>query len=201
MKPLQKIGMQKGWIYEVIVSTYGGDEPHSAPMGVWTDDFDALNVEIYTEGATLKNIMELQEFAVNLVNDVTVFYDSLFDRESVEYRDSPNIRAPILLKAPAVIEARLTGLEKRGGRFRVECLPVHIEANGPVNLINRAKATAIESLILATRLPYLGREKVRDALRENHRVVKKVAPGSEYERIVEKLVAAQHGLAADERSG
>ena len=49
MKPLQTIGMKKGWIYEVIVSTYRGNKPHSAPIGVWTDDFVTLKMEIYSD--------------------------------------------------------------------------------------------------------------------------------------------------------
>jgi hypothetical protein len=34
-------------------------------------------MEIYAGGRTLENIMELTDFAVNLVADVTVFYNSL----------------------------------------------------------------------------------------------------------------------------
>ena len=201
MKPLQKIGMQKGWTYEVIVSTFGDDGPHSAPMGVWTDDLAVLSMDIYTDGRTLKNIMDLKELAVNFVDDAVLFHDSLFHCENLEFRDSTNIRAPLLSKAPAVVEAGLLGVEKKGGRFRVHCRPVHIVSSGPVKLINRAEALVVEGLILSTRLPYLGKAKVRDALREYCRVVKKVAPGSEYERIMEELVAALPESSSDERPG
>jgi hypothetical protein len=180
--------MQKSWIYEVIVSTYQGDKPHSAPIGVWTDDFVSLKMEIYSNSSTLKNIMELKDFAVNLVADVTVFYNSLFDRANVEYRDSLNINAPVVKNASAVIEARLKQMENRGNRFRVESTPVNVEVSDPVKLINRAEAIVIESLILATRLPYLPGPKIQETLRENYRIVRKVAPGSRYETIVGKLV-------------
>jgi len=190
LKPLQTIGMQKGWIYEAIVSTYRDGEPHSAPMGVWTDDFVALNMEIYSGSATLASIIKLKDFAVNLVADVTVFYDSLFDKANVEYRDSSNINSPVLLNASAIIEARLNRVENKGNRVRLEGMPVNIEVNEPVKLINRAEAIVIESLILATRLPYLAGSKVQEALRENYRIVRKVAPGSRYERIVGRLIEA-----------
>lgn len=190
MKPLRTIGMQKGWIYEVIVSTYRGDKPHSAPIGVWTDDFVALSMEIYPGSGTLKSIMELKDFVVNLPADVNIFYDSLFDVERVQYRDSPNINAPIVRDASAFIEARLKTVEDRGDRFRLESVSVNVEVSGPVRLINRAEAIALESLILATRLPHLPGSKAREALRENYRLARKVAPGSEYEKIVRKLVEA-----------
>jgi len=190
VKPLQTIGMQKGWIYEVIVSTYRDGKPHSAPVGVWTDDFVALNMEIYSGSCTLKNIIGLKEFAVNLTADVSVFYNSLFDAESMEYRDSPNINAPIVQNASAVIEAKLKKVENKENRFHLQAVPVNVEVNGPVKLINRAEAIAMESLILATRLPYLPGPEAREGLRENYRIVKKVAPGSQYEKIVGKLVEA-----------
>ncbi len=198
MKQLQTIGMQKGWIYEVIVSTYGGDKPHSAPIGVWTDDFVTLNMEIYSDSSTLKNIMELKDFAVNLVADMIVFYNSLFDEANVEYRDSLNINAPVVRNASAIIEARLKKVENKGNRFHLESMPVNVEVNEPVKLINRAEAIVIESLILATRLPYLPGSKVQEALRENYRIVRKVAPGSQYERIVGKLIEAFHVPASGE---
>jgi len=182
--------MQEGWIYEVIVSTYRGDTPHSAPIGVWTHDLVTVNMEIYSGSTTLKSILELKDFAVNLVADAAVFYDSLFDKANLEYRDSPNINAPILKNAPAVIEARLKRAEDRADRFYLESAPVNIQENGPVELINRAEAIAIESLILATRLPYLPGPKAREALMENYRIVRKVAPGSKYEKIVGRLIDA-----------
>jgi hypothetical protein len=188
VKQLQKIGMQKGWIYEVIVSTYGGDKPHSAPFGVWTDDFVTLNMEIFSDSSTLKNIIELKEFAVNLVDDMTIFYNSLFDEANVEYRDSLNINAPVVRNASAIIEAKLKKVENKGNRFHLESMPVNLEVNQPVKLINRAEAIVIESLILATRLPYLPGSKVQEVLRENYRIVRKVAPGSQCERIVGKLI-------------
>ena len=73
METLKKIGMNRGWIYEVIISTYHDSNPHSAPIGVWTDDFATLRMEIYKNTRTIKNIMTFREFAVNLVSDFSNF--------------------------------------------------------------------------------------------------------------------------------
>ena len=145
--------------------------------------------------------MELKDFAVNLIGDVTVFYDSLFDDVNVEYRDSLNINAPVVRSASTVIEARLKKAENKGDRFHLESEPVNVEVSEPVKLINRAEAIVIESLILATRLPYLPGSSAQEALRENCRIVRKVAPGSEYERIMGKLVETLHVPASGEFSG
>jgi hypothetical protein len=142
--------------------------------------------------------MELKDFAVNLIADVSVFYNSLFDEANVEYRDSLNINAPVVRSAPAIIEARLKKVENKGNRFRLESEPVNVEAHEPIKLINRAEAIVIESLILATRLPNLPGSRAQEALRENYRVVRKTAPGSQYEGIMEKLVEALHGPASGE---
>ena len=193
METLQTIGMKKGWIYETIVSTYGGDTPNSAPIGVWTDDFAILRMAIFSGSNTLKNILESKEFSVNLVPDATLFHTSLFEKEMVAYESSPRIHAPVLRDASAVIEARLEKVETRGSRFFLESTPLHIAVREPVKWINRAEALMLESLILATRVAHHPGPKVRETLRENHRVVKKVAPGSEYERIMEKLVGMLDG--------
>ncbi len=83
MQILEQIGMIKGWIYEVIVSTYYENSPHAAPIGVWTDDFATLHMEIYKNAKTLGNILKSREFAVNLVSDLTIFYKSLFDKAKI----------------------------------------------------------------------------------------------------------------------
>ena len=143
--------------------------------------------------------MELKDFAVNLIGDVTVFYDSLFDDVNVEYRDSLNINAPVVRSALTVIEARLKKAENKGDRFHLESEPVNVESYEPKpESINRAEAIVIESLILATRLPYLPGSSAQEALRENCRIVRKVAPGSEYERIMGKLVETLHVPASGE---
>lgn len=195
MKPLQTMGMQKGWIYEVIISTYRDDKPHSAPMGIWTHDFLTLNMEIYSGSGTLKSIMELKDFVVNLVADVTAFYDSLFDRAKVTYRHSSTLNAPVLSNASAIMECRLHKAENKGNKVHVECVLINIEVNEPVKLINRAEAIVVESLILATRMPYLDGSQVQETLKENYRIVRKVAPGSRYERIVGKLAGVLHAPA------
>ena len=57
-----------------------------------------------------------------------------------------------------------------------------------IKLINRAEALVMESLILATRLPYFSGRGYEDTLKENYRIIAKVAPDSKYEKIIEKVM-------------
>jgi hypothetical protein len=187
METLKKIGMNRGWIYEVIISTYHDNHPHSAPIGVWTDDFATLRMEIYKNTRTIKNIMTFREFAVNLMSDVMVFYEALFDKAKIAYEKSTKVNAPFIKGSPAVIELKLKAVEEKEKTFHLTATPVHVQINSSMNLINRADALTLESLILATKLPHLPERKIKEALQENYRVIRKVAPGSQYEKIIRML--------------
>lgn len=187
MQSLERIGMNRNWIYEVIVTTYCDAKPHSAPIGIWTDDFATLQMEIYKETKTIGNILKVREFAVNLVSDLTIFYEALFDKARITYGESIKVNAPVIKNAPSIIELKVKDIVEKDRTFKLKSTPVHISAQGSVNLINRAKALALESLVLATKAPHLPESTVRDTLRENRRVVEKVAPGSEYESILGML--------------
>jgi len=187
METLKKTGMNKGWIYEVIISTYHDNDPHSAPIGVWTDDFATLRMEIYKNTRTVKNIMTFREFVVNLMSDVLVFYEALFDKAKIAYEKSTKVNAPVIKGSPAVIEFKLKGVKEKEKTFHLTATPVHVQINGSITLINRAEALTIESLILATKLPHLTERKIEETLQENYRVIRKVAPGSQYEKILRML--------------
>jgi len=187
METLKQIGMNRGWIYEVIISTYQDKNPHSAPIGVWTDDFATLRMEIYKNTRTIINIMTFREFAVNLMSDVMVFYEALFDKAKIAYEKSSNINAPFIKGSPAVIEFKLKEVKEKEKTFQLTATPIHVQINGSINLINRAEALTLESLILATKLPYLPNRQIRETLQENYRVIMKVAPGSQYEKILRML--------------
>ena len=144
-------------------------------------------MEIYKNTQTIANILQVREFAVNLVADVTLFYESLFDKARIVYGESLRVNAPIIKNASAIVECRIQDVAEKRRTFQLRSTPVHIQTSGPLELINRAKALALESLVLATKAPYLPASKVEETLRENHRVIGKVAPGSQYENILQML--------------
>jgi hypothetical protein len=60
--------------------------------------------------------------------------------------------------------------------------------NSEPNLINRAEYLTLESLILFTRFFFTKSHTNKILLLENFRIVKKVAPNSKYESIMEKII-------------
>ena len=188
MKRLQEIGMQKNWIYEVIVSTYYAGTPHAAPMGIWTEDYDTLNMAIYKDSKTLENIMKEKEFTANFVDDVTLFYESLFSKDKIAFKRLKQINAPFIKDASAIIECKVKHIEEEENRFHISSEIIDIRIWDEIKLINRAEGLVIESLILATRLPHFPGRRNEDTLKENFRIIAKVAPNSMYEHTMKKVM-------------
>ena len=130
MLVLEQIGMNRDWIYDVVVTTYHENDPHCAPIGAWTCDFTTLHMDIYKNTKTIANILRWNEFSVNLVSDLTVFYESLFDKTKIVYEKSSNINAPFIKTAPFVIDFKLKNIEEKEQTFHLESVPVHTEATG-----------------------------------------------------------------------
>lgn len=190
MRPLEKLGMKKRWIYEVIVTTFQNKDPHSAPMGVWTENFSELNMNIYKESMTLGNILSQKEFAANFVSDISIFYNALFAKNEVDYINSKQIHAPAIKNASAVVALKLKEISEKKNRFQIQAHVVNVRIIGDLKLINRAESLVLESLILATRIPFFDPEEIKTVLKENFRVIQKVAPGSKFQNIMEKILTA-----------
>jgi len=180
--------MNKNWIYEVVISCFDQNIPHAAPFGVKTADFKLVAIEMYETSNTLKCILANQEFVLNAVDDPIVFYHALFNKEKLNFGSAKKVKAPVLMDFSAFIEARLTNTIKREQSIIIEAEVVHIHLRSKAELLNRAKGLVLESLILATRIPHFPKRKFEEGLRENYRVIKKVAPGSKYEEMMQDLL-------------
>jgi len=188
-KVLEALGFRKDWIYETIISTYSGAKAHSAPMGVSTPDRTALAVEIYKTSETCANILSKKAFCVNLSSDISLFYDSSYKKEALIYGRADNIDAPILAQADASLEVSVLEEEDLGDRMRFTGKIAGYSSGrepGAIKLINRGDALALEALIAATKIPSASAEE-KDLLvkeiRRICRVVSRVAPGSDAERL------------------
>jgi hypothetical protein len=188
MSTLKQLGIRKNWLYEVVITSIDNNVAHAAPFGVKTTDFKLVSIEMYKGSNTLRNVLKSKEFVINTVSDPTVFYDALYAREKINFGFAKMIMAPVLTDSPASIEVRLKNTINREQSYMIEAEVVYIHIRNPSELINRAKSLVLESLILATRIPYLPEGKPVELLRENYRVIKKVAPGSKYEHIMQELL-------------
>jgi len=180
MKIPNEFGLRKGWVYEVIVTAAG----NAAPIGILTRDSESIELEVYKGSKTCENILKEKRFVINFVEDVEIFYDSIFEKDKIELEGNH------LKNADAFIEMEVGGEEDLGDRVRVRAVPLAFVIIKAPRQVNRAESLALESLIASTKIPHVSaeeREFLERKIEENLRVVKKVAPGSEFERILERL--------------
>jgi len=188
MKSLQQLGMEKNWLYEVVISSYHDDIPHAAPFGVKSSDFKSVTIEMYKGSNTLRNVLTHKEFVLNPVDDPLVFYQALYAREKINFNPAKMIKAPVITDSPSAIEVRLINAVDRKLSFLIEAEVLYIHVQNIRPLTNRAKSLVLESLILSTRRSCFPEQKLDKLIRENYRVIKKVAPGSRYEIIMQELL-------------
>ncbi len=180
---LKRLGLEKTWIYETIVTTSDGKKNNAAPIGIWTKDFSDIEMEIYKKSKTFKNILATNEFVVNLVDDPRIFYDALYNKDNLKYKKAKKVCAPVLRKTSMWLELKVKRKEDNDRKIKICAEIVSFKTDKKPILLNRAKYIALESLIKSTKIPVKRKE-----IEENLRVIKKVASKSEYEKIVEKLL-------------
>lgn len=189
MVSLRELGLQERWIYEVVVCTFSGQTAHAAPIGVWTDDYTSLQMDLYEGSCTLRNILRCGELVADFPHDAGTLATALMAREGLEFADACAVHAPRLSDASASVELVVRETTRGRGRVHLVADPVHVQRASSVRLINRAEGLLVESLILATRIDHGDRLTALQQLTEYYRVVRKVAPGSAYEQALAALTA------------
>ena len=188
MNQLHRLGLQKHWIYEVLLSTFHDHTFHAAPIGVWTDGSDALLMDVYDGSQTLANILETHECVANFPADAGMLYTALRAPERLAYAGARCVQAPIVADCTATVELTVSSATRRDDAVRIVGKVEGVDHAAAPRLINRAEGLLLESLVLATRLERGAREAALTTLTENLRVVRKVAPRSVYERALAALL-------------
>ncbi len=181
MDILRKLGFRRNWIYETIVTTKVRGKLNSAPIGVWTDDFKTIHLEVYKTNRTCDNILKKKEFVINLPKGIGIFYESMFKE------GEPDIPG----KSDVSLKMRVLDVKDLGDRVRILSEIADSEIRGKPKLVNRAEHLALESLIAYSKLPFVsGKEKefLEEKIRDNYRVICKSAPGSGFQGLVRGLL-------------
>jgi uncharacterized protein len=188
MSVLADMGIKKNWIYEAIISCFNGDKPHAAPFGIKLTDMNTVQLEIYKGSNTLTGLLSTGEFVINFSDTTAYFYESIYEREKLSFTEAKNVKAPVIKGCPAFIEAKVTGNEEKKESYIIDAEIICTTMNNTPVLFNRAEGLVIESLITATRIKYLPEGEAEKILKENYRVIKKVATESAYVETMEKLL-------------
>ncbi|MFH1623372.1 MAG: DUF447 domain-containing protein [Candidatus Aenigmatarchaeota archaeon] len=182
------IKIKKGWIYEAIATTSDPkSNPNAAPMGFYTDDLSSISLKIHKTCKTYENVCQTGKLVINLTDDFELMYKSLFSKQELTYKFDNNV--PILEEIDNYLILKLLEMKGNGPSD-----PVHSTFNFEIEkevllesypLVNRANHLILETLIKAVK-PF---DELTDVyLKENFRVVKKVAPESKHEKLIQKIL-------------
>jgi hypothetical protein len=190
---LKSLGFKKDWVYEVIVTTEYKGKAHSAPMGISSKDFKKIKLEVYKTAETCRNISETGFFAVNLTDNISIFYSSLFDKKKIRYLQPKGFVIPVLKEADGFFEARVVSEKDAGEKiiFKAEVIGFKRTVKKDIRLINRAESLALEALIKSSKIPSAKDSTKKKHLLEELRYIalaaSKTAPGSSQARMASKL--------------
>jgi len=193
MEILRELGLRKNWVYETIVTTRCDEKGNSAPMGIWTDDLETINLEIYKTATTCKNILQKREFVINFPKGIDVFYKSIFNRNKLKFEKTKNVDSLSLKNVDAFLEMKVRKIKNLGDRARITSEIINSEIRRMPKLVNRAESLALESLIAYSKLPFVSKKEkefLEEKIKENYRVIRKSAHGSEFQELVQRLLEA-----------
>ena len=168
-------------ILETLVTTLDRDgRPNFAPMGVeWGEE--QIVLKPYRETTTFRNLHEVPEAVVNLVDDVLYFVKGALGSPSFPAGPAEVVRGVVLEAACSWRELRIRERDTSEARARFVCDVLHRGVRREFLGFNRARGAVIEATILATRTRMLPIEDILADYRRLQVIVDKTSGPSERE--------------------
>lgn len=198
---LEDIGMEKGLLYETVVTTVDGNKkPNAAPIGIICKDKMEVVCYLHHGSTTVKNIKETKSFVVNVLKDPMIFVESTLGNLPVE-KYEPKGDKFYVGSTDAFFMADVTSIKdvEREDQFGVSVTSV-VRANVTnitkfkecVEPLNRAIYGIVEGLVYLTRMDMVSgdMEKLyRHRMSEIARIVSKVG-GKDHKNAMDKIMEA-----------
>ena len=198
---LGSIGMEKGLLYETIVTSVNEDgTSNAAPIGVICKNKKEIVLYLHHGSRTVRNIKRNNSFVVNILKDPMVFVESTIDDLSNSYFE--NYKNEFYIKdTEAFLMARVTSLkdvemEDKLGISLTTILKAEVtdivKKKECVEPLNRAIYGILEGLVYLTRMEMVSgdMEKLyRHRMGEISRIVNKVG-GEEHKKAMKKISKA-----------
>ncbi len=195
---LVSIGMEKGLLYETIVTTVNDDRtPNAAPIGIICKNNKEVVAYLHHGSKTVRNIKRNHNFTVNILKDPMVFVESTLGDLSNNYFEQ-YLNEFYIKNTDAFFMAHVTSLKdvEKKDNFGVSTTTVltaeisHIiKKKENVEPLNRAIYGIIEGLVYLTRMEMVSghMEKLyRHRMMEISRIVNKVG-GEEHKKAMKKI--------------
>lgn len=195
---LISIGMERGLLYETIVTTVNDDRtPNAAPIGIICKNSKEVVAYLHHGSKTVRNIKRNHNFIVNILKDPMIFVESTLGDLSNNYFEQ-YLNEFYIKNTDAFFIAHVTSLKdvEKKDNFGVSTTTVltaeisHvIKKKENVEPLNRAIYGIIEGLVYLTRMEMVSgqMEKLyRHRMMEISRIVNKVG-GEEHKKAMKKI--------------
>ncbi len=183
---LKDIGMEKGLLYETVVTTVDSNgKPNAAPIGIICKDKLEVVCYLHQGSTTVKNIKDTKSFVVNVLKDPMIFVESTLGNLPIEKYESHGDKFYVK-STDAFFVADVTSIKdvERKDQFGVSVTSV-LKADVSditkfkhcVEPLNRAIYGIVEGLVYLTRMNMVSgdMEKLyRHRMAEIARIVSKV---------------------------
>lgn len=186
-------------ILETLVTTLDREgRPNVAPMGVVWGEAEIV-LKPYRETTTFRNLLELPEAVVNLVDDVSYYVKAALASPTFPNLPAARVRGVVLECACSWRELRVRESDQSEPRARFVCDVVHRGWRREFVGFNRARNAVLEATILATRTRILPIDEILAEYRRLQAIVDKTAGPVEHEAMallvefVRAEAAAQKG--------
>ncbi|KAF5088920.1 hypothetical protein DSECCO2_31470 [anaerobic digester metagenome] len=198
MLNLESVGMERGLLYETVVTTRNEDgTPNAAPMGVICKNENEVVLYLHQGSQTVMNVKREEKFLVNITKDPMVFVESTLgnpSQESFEHFDNGYyIKGTDAFLVVEVLRMRDVEREDQFGVSTTTVINAKVQEivkkKDHVEPLNRAIYGVIEALVYLTRMEMVSgdMEKLyRHRMREISRIVNKVG-GLEHKRAMKKI--------------
>lgn len=196
---LSEIGMERGMLYETVITTSdSSDNMNASPFGVICGGKDSVMCRIFKGGKTLDNIIKTGEFTVNISENPLLFTFSIFNKlDEIEFGEDnsiKNIDAYFKCEVSDLIEAikQSDPIRSNSQAIVIKANVCKLVINNPVKAYNRSLSLIIESLVHCSRLDLLDSDQKEysiSRIKEASRVVKKV--GSKKDKKAMDLIKSE----------
>jgi hypothetical protein len=204
MPDLRSIGMEKGLLYETIITSKNPDgTPNAAPIGVICKEKDEVVVYLHEGSHTVNNIKNEGRFVVNILKDPLVFVEATLGNPSPDYFQKHHsdfcIKGADAFCTVKVTHSRDVKRKDQLGVSKTTVIRARVEEiiknSKHVEPLNRAIYGILEALVYLTRMDLVSgdmEELYRLRIREISRIVNKVG-GMEHKKAMEKILEAFGG--------
>ncbi|NYB51191.1 MAG: DUF447 family protein [Methanobacteriaceae archaeon] len=191
MLNLYSLGMEKGLLYETIVTTRNRDgTPNAAPIGVLCKDKNEIVLYLFKGSKTYLNVRREKSFHVNILKDPLLFVQSTIGNlESGEFQIQDNgfslKGADAFFKAEVVHERIIERKDQMGPSIMnivTASVKDVVQINPCAEPLNRAIYGIIEALVYSSRIGIV-------SLEEKERNLEKI---NEISRVVNKVGGENH---------